>query len=134
MIFRNGNYQTDNVNKKEKHRKKLLKVLNDTSVSSGSIATHTSWGWFNGKFFTEDKQYKKLLKAYSNVVKYGLPGNQPITLTEKPKEISPVYVDIDLKLSMDKHKIEDGQLYSDSLIESLVKLYQDLQKIFRCRR
>merc|ERR1711935_89983 len=121
-------YQTDNVNKKEKFRKKLSKHLNDTSVSSGSVATHTSWGWCNGKYFTEDKQYKKLLKAYSNVVKYGIPGNQPITLTEKPKEISPVYVDIDLKLSMDKHGIEDGLLYDNSLVESLVKLYQEGSK------
>ena len=128
MIFRNGKYQTDNVNKKEKFRKKLLKHLTDTSVSSGSVATHTSWGWCNGKYFTEDKQYKKLLKAYANVVKHGLPGNQPLTLTEKPKEISPVYVDIDLKLSMDKHGIEEGALYDNSLVESLVKLYQEGSK------
>ena len=89
------NYQTDNINKKEKYRKSFNNFLDEKKVTSGSVATHTSWGWKNGKYYIDAKEYKKLLKKYASVVKYGLPGDQPISLTEKPKDISPVYVDID---------------------------------------
>ena len=119
------NYQTDNINKKEKYRKSFNTFLDEKKVTSGSVATHTSWGWKNGKYYIDTKEYKKLLKKYSSVVKYGLPGDQPITLTEKPKEISPVYADIDFKLSMGKHGIDDGLLYDEKLLESIVSLYQE---------
>lgn len=119
------NYQTDNINKKEKYRKSFNTFLDEKKVTSGSVATHTSWGWKNGKYYIDTKEYKKLLKKYSSVVKYGLPGDQPITLTEKPKDISPVYVDIDFKISMGKHGIDDGLLYDEKLLENIVLLYQE---------
>ena len=56
------NYQTDNINKKEKYRKSLNSFLEEKKVTSGSVATHTSWGWKNGKYYIDSKEYKKLLK------------------------------------------------------------------------
>ena len=118
-------YQTDNINKKEKHKTSFFNFLESKKVSSGSVATHTSWGSKNGKYYIDDKDNKKLIKYYSAVVKYGLPGDQPITLTEKPKDISPVYVDIDFKVDKSKHSKDDGMLYDDDILENIIKLYYD---------
>lgn len=118
-------YQTDNLNKKEKTRKKLVSFLNKHKVTNGNLSTHTSWGWEIGKYYFDEKDLKKLYKYYANVIKNGLPGDTPITLTEKPKEYSPIYVDIDFKTSKDKHTVTDGLLYDDSLLTQIVSLYQE---------
>ena len=65
--------------------------------TSGSVATHMRWK--NGNNI--DAKNTGLLKKYSSVVKYGLPGDQPITLTEKTKENKSSV----LQISMGKHGI-----------------------------
>lgn len=123
MPYTITNYQTSNNNKKEKYKTILINYLESMRVTSGKVSTNTSWGWLIGKFFIKD--YKDFLKKYSQVVKYGLPDDEPLTLTEKPNEYSPIYVDLDFKISMEKHGINEGKLYDDKLLHDVVKLYQE---------
>ena len=71
------NYQTDNINKKEKYRKSFNNFLDEKKVTSGSVATHTSWGWKNGKYYIDAKEYKKLLKKYFSSRRTTLPTAIP---------------------------------------------------------
>lgn len=123
MPYTITNYQTSNNNKKEKYKQLLVNYLESMRVTSGKVSTNTSWGWLIGKYFIKD--YKDFLKKYSQVVKYGLPGDEALTMTEKPNEYSPIYVDLDFKVSMEKHSINEGRLYDDKLLHDVVKLYQE---------
>ena len=123
MAYTITNYQTNNNNKKEKYKINLVKYLESLRVTSGKVSTNTSWGWLVGKYFIKD--YKEFLKKYAQVVKYGLPGDEALTMTEKPNEYSPIYVDIDFKISMEKHSITNGRIYDDKLLHDIVKLYQE---------
>jgi len=114
--------KTDNINKQEKSKNALKGFLEKKKVTSSKLSTHTSWGWMVGKYHLDYDSEKELLKLYSSVVENGLPGDMPLTLTQKPKEYSPIYVDIDLKLNKSKHS-NDINIYDEKLLLSLVKYY-----------
>jgi P4 family phage/plasmid primase-like protien len=114
--------KTDNINKQEKSKNALKAFLEKKKVTTKKLSTHTSWGWMVGKYHLDYDSEKELLKLYSSVVENGLPGDMPLTLTQKPKEYSPIYVDIDLKLNKSKHS-GDSNIYDDKLLLLLVKYY-----------
>ena len=93
-IFRLDDIKDSDLNKQERAYNSLITFLNKHSITS-NVDTHTSWGWKNGKYHIPLKDNKIFMKLYSSVIKYGTPNNVPLTITEKPLEYSPVYIDID---------------------------------------
>lgn len=121
-IFRLTDTKETNANTQERYLISLASFLKKHNINSNAD-THTSWGWKNGKYHIPIKNNKEFLKLYSKVIKHGIPTKQPLTLTEKPSEYSPYYVDLDFKINKTKHNINDGLLYDIETIKKLVTLY-----------
>ena len=121
-IFRLDDIKDSDINKQERAYNSLITFLNKHSITS-NVDTHTSWGWKNGKYHIPLKDNKVFIKLYSSVIKHGTPNNVPLTITEKPLEYSPVYIDIDFKVNKNKHNINEGLLYDNTLLKKIIRLY-----------
>lgn len=118
------NYQTDNINKKDKTMKSFTSELDKTRVTDRKLANYISWGWKNGKYYIDEEKEKSFMKKYAHTIKYGLPGDQPVTVGQMPKNYSPIYSDIDLRKLKAKCSHGDSKLYTEELLTELVRIYQ----------
>ena len=111
-----------NPNKQKKYRSKLEKLLDKCRIdgSSNSSITHVTLDpLFPGKYSFDKENRKKLNKYVKEANKHEV----NMGIAEKPKDYSPIKVDIDLEIPKEDYK--NKRLYNDDLILKTTELYRD---------
>lgn len=98
---------------------KVYNFLNNFRVSGEGVFNYISMDDdFKGKFNVINDNYEQFIKIYAESVEEGNTYN----IAEKPKDIGPILVDIDLKKSCDDY--EAGRLYNNEMIFAVIDAYR----------
>ena len=102
---------------------KVYQFLNKFRVSGEGIYNYVSLDEnFKGKFNVEKENYEQFIKIYAESIEEG----NIYSIAEKPKDIGPILVDIDLKLSCENY--EEGRLYNNEMIFEVIDAYRTASK------
>jgi P4 family phage/plasmid primase-like protien len=83
--------------------------------------THTCFGPPFGKYFiNDDLDYETFLVLYKRLVEYGESDHGGLYITEKQKNVGPIYVDYDFRFN------EKNRQYSIKNIKKITQVYLDL--------
>lgn len=96
------------------------KFMKTHEYKDGDELTHTSFGKIKRKYSITGLDYDKFLSLYKKVIHY----IEDLSIVERPKEISPVVIDIDYNFDT---QYKDRQ-YSDEDVEKVVEIYNNLFK------
>lgn len=83
--------------------------------------THLSYGSFNGKFNIPETIYNDFINLYTEAIN----DNANLSIIEKVRDNGPILIDIDIN---NKELGPNGRLYDDSMIESIIKIYNQIIK------
>lgn len=102
----------------EQHNMRFFQFLARHKVEEGDY-THTCFGPPWGKYYIEDKDYKKFLSLYHKVI-----GHEDLHVTERQKKVGPILIDLDFRISA---KNKERQ-YTSKNIKDIVVLYTETIK------
>jgi P4 family phage/plasmid primase-like protien len=96
----------------------LAHFLSNNRARKGEAFTHTSLGDPKGCFKVQDSDIERFLELYTKTVTEGY----AVSLTEKPKNISPVLIDLDFRQTTPE------RLYDSQYIESFLNIILHVMK------
>lgn len=103
----------------------IKKILKST-YENGVFHTHVSLIKPKGKFQFSKQVHEEFWKHYCDLITEN--KNPPVGIAEKPQEILPVIVDVDLKIKdSDNLNLEDS-LYTEEQVKTVVQVYQAVIK------
>jgi P4 family phage/plasmid primase-like protien len=116
-----------NPNKVRRYHTLVETYLNNFRVGSGANIKHTHIAMgetFTGKFCLNEENIKEFTKLYCDAIQYGIILN----IAEKPKDYGPILIDIDLEIPNENYN--DGRLYDDKIILSVIDAYINSIKMY----
>jgi len=102
---------------------KLYQFLNKCRVTGNENYNYVSLDAnFKGKFNLENDNYEQFIKIYAEAIAEG----NMYSIAEKPKDIGPILVDIDLKSSLENY--QSDRLYNNDMIFEVINAYRTAAK------
>jgi len=117
------NMSSDDNGKKSSATSRFNKFMQQRRTGKGEPHTHTFFGGPHGSYYIKDDEYDKFLELYSASVKE---GKQEHFIVERPKEVGPLCIDIDIDFDPDD-KFSNRQ-YTQKHVKCIIKKINGLLK------